>query len=225
MSDLAAHWERAYREGGPHSWDQDEPSVSLRLLDAAGVQPSAAVVDVGGGDGALTDALVRRGFADLTVLDVSAEGLAAGRRRVGPAAAQVTWVVADVRSWRPTRGYDCWHDRAVFHFLVEPGDRAGYGAALAGGTAPGALAVVGTFAEEGPRMCSGLPVARYDAGALRAALVEASGVDWHLADTVTEDHHTPDGGVQPFTWVALRRAPETVRERPRGRWTAERAGH
>jgi len=204
-SEPAAHWERTYREGGPHSWDQDEPSVSLRLLDAAGVPPDAAVLDVGGGDGALARALVRRGFTDLTVLDISAEGLAAGRRRVGPAGDRVSWVVADVRVWRPPRRYDCWHDRAVFHFLVEPGDRAGYGAALAGGTGPGAAAVVGTFAEDGPSMCSGLPVARYDAGALRTALAEASGVDWHLAETATEEHRTPRGGVQPFTWVALRR--------------------
>lgn len=205
MRDLVAHWDRVYERGGPHSWDEDEPTVSLRLLDAAGIGPGAAVVDVGGGDGALAAALVRRGFGDLTVLDLSAEGLAAGRRRLGPAAGQVAWVVADARSWRPTRRYDCWHDRAVFHFLVEPAGRAGYGAALAAGTAPGAVAVVATFAAGGPPTCSGLPVARYGTGALRAALAEASGVDWQLLETATEEHRTPEGAVQPFSWVVLRR--------------------
>jgi SAM-dependent methyltransferase len=203
--DLAAHWERTYRESGPHSWDQGEPSVSLRLLEGASVPPSAAVLDVGGGDGALAGALLRRGFTDVTVLDIAGEGLAAGRRRLGPAAGSVTWVVADVRSWRPPRRYECWHDRAVFHFLVAAGDRAGYGAALTSGTAPGALAVVATFADDGPRTCSGLPVARYDAEALRAALAEASAVDWELVEETREEHGTPGGAVQPFTWVALRR--------------------
>jgi hypothetical protein len=119
----------------------------------------------------------------------------------------VTWVVSDVRSWRPPRRYDCWHDRAVFHFLVDADDRAGYGAALGAGTAAGALAVVGTFAADGPQTCSGLPVARYDGDALRAALAAASGVDWQPVDAADEEHRTPRGVVQPFTWVVLRRSP------------------
>jgi SAM-dependent methyltransferase len=205
MSDLTAHWERVYRGGGAHSWDQEEASVAVRLLEAAGVGPGASVVDVGGGDGALAAALIGRGFRDLTVLDISAHGLAAGRRRLGPAAEQVAWVVADVRFWRPPRHYDCWHDRAVFHFLVDPGDRTRYGEALSSGTAGGAVAVVGTFAADGPQMCSGLPVARYDADRLRAVLSAASGVGWQLVGGTSEQHRTPAGAVQPFTWVVVRR--------------------
>jgi hypothetical protein len=205
MSDLVAHWERVYRGGGAHSWDQHEPTVTLRLLENAGVRRDASVIDVGGGDGALTAALIRRGYGDLTVLDISEQGLAAGRRRVGSAAERVAWVVADVRSWRPRRTYGCWHDRAVFHFLVDPGDRAGYGLALWAGTGPGAVAVVGTFAADGPQMCSGLPVARYAAASLADTLRAVSDVDWQRQDEVSEEHHTPAGAVQPFTWVVLRR--------------------
>jgi SAM-dependent methyltransferase len=205
VRNLAGHWEQVYRAGGAHSWDQAEPTVSLRLLEACGAGPSSSVVDVGGGDGALAAALTRRGVTDLTVLDISGSGLAAGRTLVGPAADTVEWVVADVRSWRPGRTFDVWHDRAVFHFLVEPGDRAGYGAAMRAGTGPGGLAVVGTFAADGPPSCSGLPVARYDAVALTDALRAASGVGWLPECTTTEEHHTPAGAVQPFTWVALRR--------------------
>jgi SAM-dependent methyltransferase len=203
---MAEHWEAVYSGTGAHSWDQEESAASLELLGAAAVRPVASVLDVGGGDGALAAALTARGFADLTVLDVSERGLAAGRARVGPAAARLTWVAADIRSWRPERTFDVWHDRAVFHFLVDAADRARYGAALAAGTAPGSLAVVGTFAADGPAQCSGLPVARYDPGPLRAALAAASDVDWRLLHTAREEHHTPGGAVQPFTWVALRRA-------------------
>lgn len=205
MTDLAAHWEHVYRRGGAHSWDQDEATVPLRLLGDAGVGPGTSVVDVGGGDGALAAALVRRGFPDLTVLDISEHGLAAGRQRLGQAAERVAWVVADVRSWRPPRTFGCWHDRAVFHFLVDGGDRLGYGRALSSATAPGAVAVIGTFAADGPPMCSGLPVARYDGGRLCAVVSAASGVEWQLVDGASEEHHTPAGAVQPFTWVVLRR--------------------
>ena len=206
MSSPTEHWEAVYRVGGAHSWDQREPALDLRLLDAAGVPTSASVVDVGGGDGALAAALLARGHDDVTVLDVSASGLRAGRARLGPDADRIRWVVADIRSWRPQRTFDVWHDRAVFHFLVDPGDRAGYGAALRTATAPGGLAVLGTFAADGPTRCSGLPVARYDPDRLRAAVVEASGEDWQLLRSAREEHHTPTGGVQPFTWVLLQRS-------------------
>lgn len=205
MNDPVAHWERVYRGGGAHSWDQPEPSVSLWLLEEAGVRPEASVIDVGGGDGALAAGLLARGFGDVTVLDISEQGLAGGRRRVGAASERVTWIVADLRTWRPPRTYDCWHDRAVFHFFVDPADRGAYGRGLRDATAAGALAVVGTFAADGPQRCSGLPVARYDADELGARLSEASGVDWRLVGAARETHSTPSGVLQPFTWVVLRR--------------------
>src|SRR5690349_3363392 len=124
MSSNAEHWEDVYACGGAHSWDQDRPTTALGLLESAGVGRDAAVVDVGGGDGALAPALVARGHDDVTVLDISEHGLAAGRGRVGSGADRVAWVVADVRTWRPERTFDVWHDRAVFHFLVDAADRA-----------------------------------------------------------------------------------------------------
>jgi hypothetical protein len=181
VTDQVRHWERVYALGGTHSWDQDVPIVTLELLAAAGVRSNAAVVDV------------------------AEHGLAAGRDRLGPAAELVAWVVADVRTWRPERTFDVWHDRAVFHFLVDPADRAGYGAALRRGTRAGSLLVVGTFAAHGPASCSGLPVARYDADRLRDALTAASGVAWQPLRATAEEHRTPAGAVQPFTWLVLRR--------------------
>jgi SAM-dependent methyltransferase len=205
MSSTAEHWEAVYEGDGPHSWDQLRPAVALELLETAGIGRDAAVLDVGGGDGALAAALLARGNTDVTVLDISEHGLAAGRRRLGSDAGRVDWVVADICRWRPERTFDVWQDRAVFHFLVDKADRAGYGAALQQGTRGGSVAVVGTFAAEGPSSCCGLPVARYDAGRLRDAVAEASGVDWQLQTSAAEDHRTPAGVVQPFTWVLLHR--------------------
>jgi hypothetical protein len=69
----------------------------------------------------------------------------------------------------------------------------------------GSLAVVGTLAADGPAQCSGLPVSRYDPGRLTDILRVASGLDWELLRTAREEHHTPAGAVQPFTWVVWRR--------------------
>jgi SAM-dependent methyltransferase len=201
-SGWAARWDEAYAQGDTTcSWFQDAPEMSLRMLDAAGVTAADSVIDVGGGASPLAGTLLARGFRDVTVLDVSAAAIEHARRRLGPQASQVHWLTADIRAWRPPRRFAAWHDRAVFHFLTAEPDRQGYRRALTAGTAPGAVAVVGCFAPDGPQQCSGLPVARYGPGDLADELRP----DWVLVAEDREEHATPAGLTQPFTWAALRR--------------------
>ncbi len=196
------HWERVYGGSDPHelSWYQREPAVSLELLDALGVAPTDGIVDAGGGASHLVDRLLDRGFSDVTVLDVSGTALEEARARLGGRASAVTWLVEDVRAWRPGRRFDAWHDRALLHFLVEPADRARYLDTLRLALRPGGAVVIATFALDGPETCSGLPVVRHDAGAIASAL----GPDFELIAERREEHLTPRGRVQPFTWAALR---------------------
>jgi hypothetical protein len=149
----------------------------------------------------LAGALLRRGFRDVTVLDVSATGMQYARRRLGGRASQVRWVVADILTWQPERRYQAWHDRAVFHFLTSSQDRLQYMDTLQAATTTGAVAVFGCFAPDGPQYCSGLPVSRYDAEALAREL----GSQWMLVTQASEEHLTPDSVIQPFTWTAFRR--------------------
>ncbi|HEY5872634.1 MAG TPA: hypothetical protein VIT46_05300 [Gaiellaceae bacterium] len=109
-------------------------------------------------------------------------------------------VRADLLEWEPDRRYELWHDRAVFHFLVEERDRDRYVATLSDALAPGGHVVVATFADDGPEMCSGLPVRRYAAENLAVALGER----FELVERRREVHVTPRGTQQPFTWVAAR---------------------
>jgi len=202
-TDLAVHWDRLYSQQRPSmlSWYQESPAASLALFDALGVRPDQAVVDVGGGASTLADSLIRRGFGDLSVLDVSQTALDQARQRLGNNAALVSWLREHVLVWRPQRRYDVWHDRAAFHFLVDAGDRERYGEVLRGALCPGAHAIVATFAPDGPTACSGLPVARYDAEGIAAAL----GGGLELVSARRELHSTPAGVVQPFTFALLRR--------------------
>ena len=109
-------------------------------------------------------------------------------------------VRADLLEWEPDRRYELWHDRAVFHFLVEERDRDRYIATLSDALALGGHVIVATFADDGPEMCSGLPVRRYAAENLAVALGEG----FELVETRREVHVTPRGTQQPFTWVAAR---------------------
>jgi rhodanese-related sulfurtransferase len=197
-----AHWEQIYRSHAPTevSWFEADPAMSLQMIAAAKLAPDRAIVDVGGGASTLVDALVARGYRDLTVLDVSQAALDLARGRLGGDATTVRWITNDVLSWHPPRRYGLWHDRAVFHFVVTPDQRAAYLAVLHAALQPGGTVIVATFADDGPAMCSGLPTARYTP----AQLVAALGSDLDVLTSQREEHLTPAGVVQPLTWLLLR---------------------
>lgn len=173
----------------------------MEMLEAVGVATDQSVIDVGGGASTLVDALLEHGYTDLTVLDISDEGLHTAQGRLGDAADRVQWMLADLRTWNPSRTWDVWHDRALLHFFVADQDRQRYLHALDAATELGSVAILATFAADGPQHCSGLPVTRYAAADLAALL----GPSWQPLTERREEHHTPSGGSQPFTWVAFRR--------------------
>jgi SAM-dependent methyltransferase len=198
------HWEAVYQTKSDEqlSWYQARPEVSLRLIEGLR-PPPRRVIDVGGGQSALAGELVARGVPEVTVLDVSAGALERARARLGPAVAgRIRWVHGDVLEVGAGLGpVDLWHDRAVFHFLTDPGDRRRYAAAAAEAVVPGGHAIVATFALTGPERCSGLPVCRYDAEGLGAEFAPA----FRLAGSAAETHVTPWGKAQDFTYAVLER--------------------
>ena len=201
--DRRRHWDRVFEERGPTgvSWYERSPRMSLKMIGLTGAGPQEAVLDVGGGASPLAGALLAGGFADVTVLDLSEVALRASRARLGSIGARVLWLNADVLDWMPDRTYGLWHDRAAFHFLIDAEDRERYVTTARSAVRPGGHAVVGTFAEDGPATCSGLPVARYDA----QGLVNAFGADFALVGSRRHEHRTPGGSVQSLTWVVMRR--------------------
>ncbi len=202
MAQDRSHWDSVYRRKTPESvsWFQDDPRPSLDALSACG-PGHRALIDVGGGASGLVDALLARGWQDLSVLDISQPALAHVQARLGHQARKVHWIVADLTDWRPDRSYDIWHDRAVFHFLTAPEQRSAYIAALRQALRPGGLAILATFAPDGPDKCSGLPVRKYGAPDLWAEL----GDEFHLRHAFREVHHTPSDVPQPFTWAVFQR--------------------
>ena len=206
MSDASrkAHWENVYSTKGENevSWFQESPAPSLELIELAKPTSDAAIVDIGGGASRLVDQLLVRGFSNVTVLDLSEAALAAARARLGDKAAQVRWVAADVTKWYPTQLFDIWHDRAAFHFLTDPADRAAYAARLDESIKPGGIVIIGTFALDGPEKCSGLSINRYDA----ASLGEVLGSGFELVHTRPHEHATPWAAIQHFQFSVFLKA-------------------
>jgi trans-aconitate methyltransferase len=198
-----AHWEELYTTSDETqvSWFQDNPALSLALIELAKPEKDAAIIDIGAGASRLVDALLERGFRRVTVLDISAAALDLAALRLGRRASEVGWIAADVTEWQPSRRFDIWHDRAAFHFLVDAEDRAAYIARLKAALVPGGHAIIATFAADGPDTCSGLPVHRYDA----AGLAKELGEGFTLVDTRQHDHATPSNSNQRFQFSIFRK--------------------
>jgi len=198
------HWEKLYqtKSATEVSWYQEHAELSLKMIRAAHVPASAAIIDVGGGASTLVDDLLACGYQNVTVLDISPAALAAAKARLGSWSARVQWLEANVlEAELPQHAYDVWHDRAVFHFLTSAEDRKAYVRAVLRAVKPGGHAIVATFAEGGPTQCSGLPVVRYSADALHAEF----GAPFLLLGHEQESHHTPAGREQKFVYCLCRK--------------------
>jgi SAM-dependent methyltransferase len=205
--DRSAHWEQVYRTKGPDqlSWFQAEARLSRQLIEQLVPERAARIIDIGAGASTLVDGLLASGYRNLTAVDLSPSALACTRQRLGSRADTVTWQVADVLAAAfPPGEFDLWHDRAVFHFLTEAPERAGYIAQARQAVRAGGFLLMATFAEDGPTRCSGLDVARYSPEALRAEL----GTGCSLVESHRELHTTPSGSRQAFTYGVFRIAAE-----------------
>jgi SAM-dependent methyltransferase len=200
---IKTHWERVYTTEAPESvsWYRAHLETSLALIERAAEARSASIIDIGGGESTLVDDLLLRGYRNLTVLDVSPTAIEVTKKRLGSAADQVRWLVADVLEvGLEPRPYDLWHDRAVFHFLTTPEQRTAYVRQVVRGVKVGGHVIVGTFGPEGPTRCSGLEVMRYDAGSLH----DEFGERFRLVESSNELHQTPSGATQQFLYCYCR---------------------
>ena len=200
------HWEEVYSRKAPTevSWYQPEAKVSLDLIRRAAPELDSPIIDVGGGASTLVDGLLDAGYRDICVLDLAAGAINRARERLGPRAARVSWIDADVlRAPLAPNAFAVWHDRAVFHFLTDAADRRRYVEQAQRAVRPGGHVIVASFAPEGPERCSGLNVVRYSPDSMHAEF----GAAFRLLDSVREDHHTPSGSTQAFVYCLCRVEP------------------
>lgn len=198
------HWENIYttKSSKEVSWYKTHLDTSLELILNLGVDKDASIIDVGGGASTLVDDLLKKGFKNITVLDVSSKAVEISKERIGEGANQIEWLVADITqgSLKPNH-YDIWHDRAVFHFLTLAQDRKRYVKTMNQSLKVGGHLIMATFGVNGPLKCSGLEIVRYSPESMQVEL----GAGYKLLKQFSEIHNTPFGATQEFLYCSFQR--------------------
>lgn len=202
--DNQPHWDDVYqtKSATSVSWHQQHARQSLAFIFSTDAPKKASIIDVGSGASTLIDDLIAEGFTNITALDIAESGLAVTRQRLGDRADLVQWLVTDIaNALLPSEHFDIWHDRAVFHFLVDAKQRQKYLENMQQSVKAGGHIIMATFAEDGPEKCSGLSVMRYSAESLTKIL----GPAFELLETRKESHQTPAGNSQSFIYCRFRK--------------------
>jgi SAM-dependent methyltransferase len=198
-----SRWEHIYTTKQLHevSWFQPIPETSLNFITKLCPNKLAKIIDVGGGDSYLVDHLLELGYQDLSVLDISEAAITRAKHRLGEKADRVTWIVADIATFKPTAQYDLWHDRAAFHFLTNETDIQYYQEITRNQIAPNGHIVLGTFSDQGPKKCSGIDITQYTETTMSALFTEG----FEKINCLQVDHPTPFNTLQHFIFCAFKR--------------------
>lgn len=203
MNEQKTHWEKIYETKleQDFSWFQPYPKTSVDFINLFKLPKDASIIDIGGGDSHLADALLELGYTNITVLDISAKSIDRAKVRLGENATRVTWIEKDIVAFEPTRRYDFWHDRAAFHFLTTEIQIIKYLAIAKQAIHSGGHLVLGTFSDKGPTKCSGLEIRQYTEASM-SALFEK---DFKRIKCVEETHTTPFNTQQNFVFCSFQR--------------------
>lgn len=198
---MIQHWQNIYTTKQPHevSWTQAIPQTSLDYIHSLKLPKLLSVIDIGGGESRLADCLLKEGYTNISVLDISAKALEKAKQRLGDDAQKIKWIVSDITQFNPSECYDVWHDRAAFHFLTSPSQKEKY-LSLVNEFVKQYL-IIATFSVNGPLKCSGLTIQQYDTETMSEFFKE----NFELVDSKTEDHITPFNTAQNFIWCVFKR--------------------
>jgi 2-polyprenyl-3-methyl-5-hydroxy-6-metoxy-1,4-benzoquinol methylase len=205
MDNMKEHWESVWtrKKSNQVSWYQQYPKTSIDLILSTNLSKDARIIDVGGGDSNLVDKLLDLGFKNMTVLDISSKALERAKERLGKRAEMVKWIECDIREFDTNDRYDIWHDRALLHFLTSEEDLKNYVELTRKHVKEGGYLILSTFSTNGPMMCSGLDTKQFSEESMKKLF--SNGFD-HVK-SFEEEHTTPFGIGQIFTWNVFRKTP------------------
>lgn len=203
MGNNKSHWENVFATKNPNevSWTQKYPKTSTDYLESLNLSKTANIIDIGGGDSNLVDALLEKGYVNVWVLDISEFALERAKKRLGDKANSVHWIVSDITEFKSEVAFDFWHDRAVFHFLTEQESIDKYLAIINNAIADNGNFLLGTFSENGPLKCSGLEIKQYSENIMKQTFSE----NFEAVKCFTENHKTPFDTVQNFQFCGFKK--------------------
>nr|WP_294333117.1 class I SAM-dependent methyltransferase [uncultured Chryseobacterium sp.] len=197
------HWNSIYENKNENevSWYQEYPQASIEFIKELKLPLTAHIIDIGGGESRLVDALLDMGYTNITVLDISEKALQKTQNRLGEKGKLVQWVVTDITEFNPTEKYDLWHDRAVFHFLTDEENIIKYTSIAERVISQDGFLIMGTFSDKGPTKCSGLEIKQYTDKSLKDAFKDS----FKQFSFQYIDHSTPFNTVQNFLFCTFQR--------------------
>ena len=203
MENKKSHWENVFATKQPNdvSWTQEYPKTAMDYLENLNLSKTANIIDIGGGDSNLVDALLDKGYKNIWVLDISEFALERAKKRLGDKAHLVHWIVSDITEFKPEVKFDFWHDRAVFHFLTEEESINKYVAIISNSINQNGNFLLGTFSENGPLKCSGLEIKQYSENAMKHTFNES----FQAMKCFTENHTTPFDTTQNFQFCGFKK--------------------
>lgn len=203
MENNKSHWENVFATKNPNevSWTQTYPTTSMKYIESLQLSKSANIIDIGGGDSNLVDALLENGYENIWVLDISEFALERAKNRLGKNANKVHWIVSDITEFETNIKFDFWHDRAVFHFLTEKANIDKYVALVNKNIADNGNFLLGTFSENGPLKCSGLEIRQYSEKIMKQIFNQC----FEAINCFKEDHTTPFNTTQNFQFCGFKK--------------------
>ena len=197
------HWETVYQTKSDQDvgWYQEYPDTSVKLIEKYSMNLDQAIIDVGGGNSHLSLVLFEIGYTDLTILDLSSQALKRSKSRFVSEADQVNWITTDILQFEAKQAFQIWHDRAVFHFLLDEDEIHKYAVVAGNSIVKGGYLILGTFSLTGPKMCSGLPITQY----CEEDFCRVFEKYFELVECFENIHTTPSGNPQNFIWVVFKR--------------------
>lgn len=203
--ELISHWDRIYsgKNADQFSWYEKIPAEIPEIIKRLELPDKPSLIDVGGGESRLADILIKDGYGDITILDISGEALRISQSRLTEHSGSVEWIESDILRFQPTRQYDIWHDRACLHFLQQESQRDIYFEIMTNAIRPGGYAILSGFAKDGPKKCSGLDVWQLDENELEINLSK----NFIKISCAAYEHLTPSGAGQNFLTCVFRKKP------------------
>ncbi len=201
------HWEGVYEKQAVSKlgWYEENPDLSLELIDSCELAQDAIILNVGAGATTLVDVLVKRGNENIVANDISASALEKLKDRLGnELSGKVQWMVDDLTSPDKLNSLgpvDLWHDRAVLHFFNDRDDQLSYFNLLRKLVRINGYVIIAAFNLNGAKICSGLPVFRYDQNMLQEQL----GQSFSLIKAFDYTYLTPSGNPREYVYTLFKR--------------------
>ncbi len=190
---MKEHWNKIYasKEVSRLGWYEEIPTSSIKLLSHCNINKDEPILDIGSGSTTLIDYLIKQRFKNIIAVDISAIALK-------------KWIIDDITQpvqIQKLHDIAIWHDRALFHFLLEDSQREMYLFTLKKVVKKGGYVIIAVFSLRGAKKCSGLSIKNYD----QNMLAEFLGEGFKLLEYFDYTYYMPLGDSKPYTYTLFRR--------------------